>query len=305
MDDPIHTPVLLTEVLTQLNLQAGGYYIDATINGGGHSRAILDAAVPNVRILGIDRDPTLVRTLSARAAAEIHAGRLRLATADFCELGRILEDYHFRQVDGILFDLGLSSYHLGRSGRGFTFSHDEPLDMRFDSSDGSRETAAEILATRSSEALTQLFRDYGEERFASRIARTIVAERQRAATLTSGQLFALIQMTLPADTRWRAARHAARIFQALRIATNQELDALATALPQALDALAPHGRLLLIAFHSLEDRMVKNFFRNEQHAGAVRVITRKPIQPSVEEIERNPRAASAKLRVAEKLEART
>ena len=300
----IHTPVLLTEVLTLVNLRPGGCYVDATINGGGHSRAILDAAVPDIRILGLDRDPELVHTLSAHVVAYIRAGRLRLATANFRDLGPILDNYHFRQVDGILFDLGVSSYHLDRSGRGFTFSHDEPLDMRFDTSDGSRETAAEILATRSTEALTRLFRDYGEERFASRIARTIVAHRHRAATATSGQLFALIQMTLPARTRWRAARHAARIFQALRIATNQELDALATALPQALDALAPHGRLLLISFHSLEDRMVKNFFRSEQHRGAVRVITRKPIQPSNEEIERNPRAASAKLRVAEKLEAR-
>lgn len=146
-----------------------------------------------------------------------------------------------------------------------------------------------------------MFREYGEERFASRIARTIVARRRESRIDTSGQLFAAIQAALPANTRWRAARHAARIFQALRIATNDELDAITEALPQALAALAPQGRLLVISFHSLEDRLVKNFMRDQQRAGRVRLITRKPIAPTEEEIAANPRSASAKLRVAERI----
>ncbi len=300
MSHPDHAPVLVAEVLEHLHLRPDASCIDATVNGGGHAAAILQATAPTGRVLGIDRDPELLMALRARLGGEIESGRLQLASGNFSELSRIVAARHFGPADGILFDLGLSSFHLEESGRGFTFAHDEPLDMRFDPTDEDRETAAAIVATRDADELTVIFRSYGEERFASRIARTIVARRRETPVETSGQLFSLIEQALPPTTRWRVKRHAARIFQALRIATNDELDAVAQALPQALAALAPQGRLLVISFHSLEDRLTKNFLRDQQQAGRVRILTKKPIQPAAEEISANPRAASAKLRAAQR-----
>jgi 16S rRNA (cytosine1402-N4)-methyltransferase len=201
-------------------------------------------------------------------------------------------------LDAALFDLGLSSYHLDASGRGFTFSHTEPLDMRFGADDA--ESAAAIVANRDAAALTDIFRTYGEERFASRIARSLVARRRTGAITTSTDLLDTVRQSLPPNLRWRAERHAARVFQALRIAANAELDAIAAALPDAVAALTPGGRLAVISFHSLEDRFVKRFFRAQQQAGVLDLVTRKPVVPSAEELLRNSRAAPAKLRVAEK-----
>lgn len=295
-----HVSVLLREVLAQLAPRPGGRYVDATANGGGHLHAILEACAPSGRVLGIDRDPELVAALRVRLDADVATGRLTLATGSFAMLSRVLAARDFAPVDGILFDLGLSSYHLDRAGRGFSFQRDEPLDMRFDPEDAQSESAAEILATRDAEELTALFQTYGEERFASRIARTIVARRRDQPLTTTGHLLAAIEQSLPARHRWRAGRDAARIFQALRIAANDELEQVAEALPQAVAALAPGGRLVVIAFHSLEDRMVKHFLRDQAAAGRLRLPHRKPILPSAEEIAANPRAASAKLRTAEK-----
>jgi 16S rRNA (cytosine1402-N4)-methyltransferase len=297
---PIHIPVLVSEVLAGLAVTPGGRYVDTTVDGGGHASAILDASAPDGRVLGIDRDPEIIAALRARRAAAIAAGRLVLATASFAALGDLLAAHDFAPVDGVLFDLGLSSFHLDASARGFSFLHDEPLDMRFDPSDDSLETAADILASRSADELTTLFRTYGEERFASRVARTVVARRRTAPLRRTGDLLAAIEQSVPAAVRWRAARDAARIFQALRIAVNDELGAVADALPQALAALAPGGRLVVISFHSLEDRLVKHFLRDHAGAGHLRILTRKPTHPTPDEIAANPRAASAKLRAAEK-----
>ncbi len=296
-----HTPVLLQEVLEHLAPRPAGRYVDATINGGGHSRAILAASAPDGRVLGIDRDPALLAALGARMAAEVAAGRLQLVNASFRALGEILAARPFAPVDGIVFDLGLSSFHFDASGRGFSFARDEPLDMRFDPTDDDAESAAAIIATRDAGDLTALFRDYGEERFASRIARSLVARRREQPIETTRQLFEVIERALPANTRWRAARHAARVFQALRIAANRELDAVAAVLPQAVAALAPGGRLVVISFHSLEDRLVKHFLRDEKQAGRVRILTKRPILPSEAEVAANPRAGSAKLRAAERV----
>lgn len=300
-DTPVHRPILTAEILDLLQLAPGARCIDGTIDGGGHTAAILERTAPDGAVLGIDRDPELLTAVRRRLADAVDAGRLQLASGNFRELTRIATVRHFAPVDAIVLDLGLSSYHLDVSGRGFTFMRDEPLDMRFDCDDASLETAAQLLRTRSAEELEAIFRVFGEERYAGRIARAIAAQRERTPLQTTQQLFDLIAAVLPGKVRWRAARSVARVFQALRIAVNDELDAIAEVLPQALSLLAPGGRLAVLAFHSLEDRLVKQFFVAERHAGRVRILTRKPLRPSDAEAAANPRAASAKLRVCERL----
>jgi len=301
MSVPGHVPVMLNEVLEYLAPRPGARFIDATVNGGGHTAALLDATAPDGRVLGIDRDPTIIAALHERQAAAVASGRLQLANDSFAMLAELLPPHLMAEVDGVLFDLGLSSHHLERSGRGFSFKEDEALDMRFDPTDPACESAADVLAGRDANELTDIFRTYGEERFASRIARTIVSRQKRDPITTTAQLLGAIEQSLPAAARWRAGRDAARIFQALRIVANDELGAVAAALPQALDALRPGGRLVVISFHSLEDRLVKHFLRDQRHAGRVRLLTKRPLLPSDAEIAANPRAASAKLRAAEKL----
>jgi 16S rRNA (cytosine1402-N4)-methyltransferase len=298
---PAHVAVLLPEVIAALAPRPGGRYVDGTANGGGHLRAVLDACAPDGRVLGIDRDPEILTALAGRCAEAIDSGRLQLAAGSFAALSRLLAARHFVPVDGLLLDLGLSSFHLDVSGRGFSYQRDEPLDMRFDPRDDATESAAEILASRSAHALAAIFRDYGEERFASRIARTVVARRREQPITTTRQLLAAIEQSLPPAARWRATRDAARVFQALRIAANDELEQIAEVLPQAVAALAPGGRLVVIAFHSLEDRMVKHFLRDQAAARRLRLLHRKPLVAGPAEVAANPRAASAKLRAAEKL----
>jgi 16S rRNA (cytosine1402-N4)-methyltransferase len=297
MEPPIHVPILTPVLLDLLQLTPGGRCIDATIDGGGHTAAMLECTAPDGEVLGIDRDSELLTAVRCRLAAAVDAGRLHLASGSFRELTRIASARHFAPVQAIVFDLGVSSFHFDSSGRGFSFMHNEPLDMRFDPDDTAIETAADLLNTRDAEELTAIFRDFGEERFAGRIANTIVRKRP---VHTTTQLFDLIAAALPARVRWQAARSAARVFQALRIAVNDELDAVSDALPQALSLLAPGGRLAVLSFHSLEDRLVKQFFVAERHAGRVHIITKRPLRASDDEIHTNPRAASAKLRVCER-----
>lgn len=292
---------MVREVLELLAVAPGANCIDATVNGGGHAAALLEAIAPNGRLLGIDRDPHLLPVVRTRLAAAARASQLEFATGDFRHLAELLAEHEFPPAQAILFDLGLSSFHFDVSGRGFSFQHGEPLDMRFDPTDENCETASEIIATRSADELTGIFRTYGEERFASRIARTLVAHRARQPIQTTSQLFSCVEIALPAKTRWRAARNAARVFQALRIAVNDELGAVREVLPQALAALAPQGRLAVLSFHSLEDRLVKHFFRDARDHGQLRIVTKRPLRPSPEEVVANPRAASAKLRVAERV----
>lgn len=296
MSAPFHVPVLLDEVVELLALRPGARVIDATINGGGHAAAILERIGPAGRLLGFDRDPGVVERARERFAGE--AGRLEVVHSSFRHLRAVAAEKGFVPADAILFDLGLSSYHFDLSQRGFSFARDEPLDLRFDPGDAETMSAAELLGSRSAEELARIFRDYGEERYASRIARAIAAAPEPIAR--TQQLYEIVRANIPGHERQHAGRSAARIFQALRIEANDELGAVREALPQALELLAPGGRLAVISFHSLEDRMVKQAFVAAQREGGLNVITKRPLRPSDDEVRANSRAASAKLRVAER-----
>jgi 16S rRNA (cytosine1402-N4)-methyltransferase len=304
MESPVHIPVLVDRLITLLDLRPGDRCVDATIDGGSHTRAMLEHTAPDGVVLGIDRDPELIAAVRRRLGDAVEAGRLQLDCGNFRELTRIAEAHACTGVRAVVLDLGLSSFHLDASGRGFSFSRDEPLDMRFDPTDAEVENAAEILASRSADEIAAIIREYGEERYARRIAATIAARRTVAPLRTTEELLDTIRQALPGRVRWQAARSAARVFQALRIAVNDELEAVAEVLPQALSLLAIGGRLAVIAFHSLEDRMVKQFFVSERQAGRVRILTKKPVRADDAEIQSNPRAAGAKLRVCERVEER-
>ncbi len=301
-----HIPVLYQEVLAGLQIRPGGRYIDGTVGVGGHARGILVASAPDGELLGIDADPMAV-TLAGEQLAEF-AGRVTVVQGDFADLEEIAVEHGFGSVDGILLDLGLSSLQLEAAGRGFAFRLDGPLDMRFDPSQMT--TAADLVNTLSREELADILFRYGEEPRSRRIARAIVAERPIS---TTGELAALVERTVGRRGRIHPAT---RTFQALRIAVNEELECLAGALPQALRLLGPGGRLAIISFHSLEDRLVKKFFRNEardcvcppeipvcvcDHRATLGIVTKKPIRPSAEEVAANPRSRSAKLRIAYRL----
>ncbi|MBI3786168.1 MAG: 16S rRNA (cytosine(1402)-N(4))-methyltransferase RsmH [Deltaproteobacteria bacterium] len=298
MAQSVHIPILTDVLLELLQLPAGARCIDATIDGGGHTAAILEHTAPAGQVLGIDRDSELLTAVRRRLGDAVDAGRLHLASGSFRELTHIAMARHFAPVQAVIFDLGVSSYHFDVSGRGFSFMRDEPLDMRFDPTDVNIESAAQILNNRDAEELTAIFFKLGEERFSRRIASTIVARRPLQ---TTAELLDCIKAALPGRVRWQAARSAARVFQALRIAVNDELDAITDALPQALSLLAPGGRLAVLSFHSLEDRIVKYFYRAEQAAGRVRIITKRPLTAGDDEVRENSRAASAKLRVCERV----
>ncbi len=276
------------------------------MGGGGHARGILVASTPDGELLGIDADPLAVALAGERLAE--FGGRVTLVQGNFADLEEIALEHGFSPVDGILLDLGLSSLQLEAAGRGFSFQLDGPLDMRFDPSRTT--TAADLVNDLSVEELASILSRYGEEPQARRIARAIVAERP---INTTGELAALVKRTVG---RRRRIHPATRTFQALRIAVNEELECLAKALPQALGLLMPGGRLVVISFHSLEDRLVKKFFRRESrdcicppeapvctcgHRATLGIVTRKPIRPSAEEVAANPRSRSAKLRIAFRL----
>jgi 16S rRNA (cytosine1402-N4)-methyltransferase len=294
----VHTPVLLAEVLDALALSRGGRVIDATIDGGGHALAIMERLGPEGAVLGLDRDPTLLGFLRERAAAAVESGRLRLVAESFAALEAVARATGFAPADAILFDLGLSSHHLEASGRGFSFERPEPLDLRFDPGDANRPRAADLVRRLPAERLAALIADYGEERHARAIARAIERARRARPVETATELRDCVLAALPGHARRHGRRSVARVFQALRIAVNDELDALGEALPQIPAVLRPGGRVAIIAFHSLEDRMVKRFFREADAAGTLCIVTRKPVRPGDAETRANPRARAARLRVA-------
>ena len=290
LDAPQHTSVMLQEVLDFLQPKGGVNYraLDCTVGAGGHAFGLLERSAPDGRLVGLDADPRALETARARLVA--FDDRVTLINRNFGELAEIgLEPMH-----AIVFDLGLSSMQLESSGRGFSFRFDEPLDMRFDPN-SSKPTAAELVNSLPEAELERILRDYGEEHRARRVARAIVLRRPVART---GDLLAATRAALgPARARIHPAT---RTFQALRIAVNDELGALEAGLEAAVNLLTPGGRVAVISFHSLEDRIVKWRFRALAEQGVARVLTRKPVLPSDEEVTRNPRARSAKLRVAER-----
>lgn len=288
---PEHVPVLLSAVLDGLHLQPNQTVIDATLGGGGHTRELLQAIAPDGRLLGIEADErTLHDTLQDLTP---YGSRFIAAHGNFRELQRIANDHGLTSVDAILFDLGLSSIGLDDPDRGFSFQHDGPLDMRF-SPETQTETAADLVNTRSAADLVDLFRRYGEEPVAERIATAIVAARPLT---TTGRLAEVI-----GEVKHRRGRThpATQVFQALRIAVNDEYGALEAALPQALELLQPGGRLAVITFHSGEDRLVKRWARAEAEAGRVEIVNKHVIVPERAEQVANPRSRSAKLRLLRK-----
>ena len=302
-----HVTVLLEEAVEALAVKPAGCYVDGTFGRGGHSRAILARLGPAGRLLALDRDPQAIA-----AGAAIHDSRFCLVHRAFGELAEGAAAAGLPAVDGVLLDVGVSSPQIDEGQRGFSFRHDAPLDMRMDPTRG--ETAAEWLARAEERDITEVIKNYGEERFAFQIAKKVVAARGEQPIVTTGQFAALVRSAV--RTREPGQDAATRSFQALRIHINQELGQLALALPQALELLKPGGRLVVISFHSLEDRIVKRFLRQAAEPDPVPKgvplradqlppprlrLVGKAVKPTVAEIEANPRARSAVMRVAEKI----
>ena len=301
-----HVPVLYAEALDGLRVRPGGRYIDCTVGGGGHAAGILELSAPDGRLLGLDADPQAIALAGERL--QRFADRVVLVNENFAHLGEVAEAQGFTAVDGVMLDLGVSAFQLGPAGRGFSFQTEAPLDMRFDPRQST--TAADLVNRLPEDALADLLFRYGEETRSRRIARAIVAHRP---ITTTTQLAQVVAQAVGGRGRIHPATKA---FQALRIAVNQELEVLEAALPQAVDLLAAGGYLAIIAFHSLEDRLVKQFLQREArscicppgapvcvcgHRATLRLVTRRAIQPSPAEVQRNPRSRSARLRVAKRL----
>ncbi len=284
----MHVPVLLSEVMAALAPQSDGWYIDCTLGGGGHTEAILEASRPAGRVLALDRDAQAVALTRDRLKS--YSARLLIVNRNFAEVGEVAQADNFTQVEGILLDLGLSSLQLSDESRGFSFQAEGTLDMRFDRTQAL--SAAEIVNQWPERELADLIYRYGEEPRSRAIARAIVRRRPLRTTTDLAEAVARA-------VRGRGRIHpATRTFQALRIVVNDELSALERALPQTVDLLRSGGRLAVISFHSLEDRIVKIFLREQQRAGLLSILTQKPIGASAAEIHMNPRSRSAKLRVA-------
>lgn len=307
-----HIPVLLNESVDNLVLKSDGIYVDGTIGGGGHSSEILTRLGRGGRLIGIDRDETALS--AAEEKLHEYKDRVILAHANFSSIKQVLHQNGIEGVDGVLLDLGVSSPQLDDCSRGFSYMQDAPLDMRMDRT--SDLTASYIINNYSVQELRNIIYGYGEERWAPRIAKFIVAEREKGPIETTGRLVEIIKSAIPARARREGPHPAKRTFQAIRIAVNRELDEVENAVPEIVDVLNSRGRICIITFHSLEDRIVKNSFRKLANPctcppelpvcicgkkPVINVITKKPIIPGADEIEKNPRARSAKLRVAEKL----
>lgn len=306
-----HISVLLEETIENLNIKPEGIYVDGTLGGAGHSSHIVEKLSGSGRLIGIDQDDAAIAAASERLAP--FQERVQIVRSNYCDMAKVLSELSIEKVDGILLDLGVSSYQLDTQERGFSYKYDTALDMRMDRRQSL--TAREIVNEYSQQELFRIIRDYGEDKFAQNIAKHIVMERQKAPIETTGQLNEIIKAAIPAKMRATGGHPSKRCFQAIRIECNRELEVLKNTLDTMIDLLSPGGRLCIITFHSLEDRIVKAAFRANENPcicppefpvcvcgkkSKGKVITRKPILPSEEEMEENSRAKSAKLRVFEK-----
>lgn len=294
MGENYHTPVLLTEALEYLEIEPGKKYIDCTLGGSGHTEGILAAGGT---VLGIDQDPEAIENAKRNLGSWIEKGKLVLGHGNFAHLQEIATQAGFNQADGILMDLGVSSHQLETDYRGFSFNKGGKLDMRMDPATQTV-TAADLVNAGGERELANLFWKFGEERVSRVIAKAIVESRKAGKIETTDQLAKII-LSVRKRTAGDRTHPATRVFQALRIAVNSELESLEQALPQAVSLLIPGGKLAVISFHSLEDRIIKNFFKSGSEK--LRILTDKPVEPTEAEIERNPRARSGKLRVAIKV----
>lgn len=306
-----HKSIMLWETIEALDIKENGIYVDGTLGGAGHSLEIVKRLGPDGRLIGIDQDGDAIEAASLRL--KDHLDQVHICRSNYSDMVNVVHGLGYRGVDGILLDLGVSSYQLDNSERGFTYREDVPLDMRMDQRQDL--TAADIVNSYSEMELFRIIRDYGEDKFAKNIAKHIVKAREEAPILTTGQLSEIIKNAIPMKVRAVGGHPAKRTFQAIRIELNQELNVLKDHLEEMIDLLNEDGRLCVITFHSLEDRIVKNIFRTCENpcicppgfpscvCGRVpkgQVMTRKPILPSEEELEYNPRAKSSKLRVFRK-----
>jgi len=305
----IHQSVLLNEVIKFLNPQPNQNFIDCTVNGGGHAVAILEKNGPNGKVLGLEIDAKIYQKLKLWIAGVRNSKsgmrkRLILVNDSYINLEEIVKKYNFYSVHGVLLDLGLSSWHLEEAGRGFSFLRNEPLDMRYNR-DGQilrlepqNLTAVEIINKWPRDKIEKILKEYGEEKFAPRIAKLVVETRRVKPIKTTFELVEVIKKATPTWYHHQKIHYATKVFQALRIAVNNELENLKKVLPQIVNILVDGGRVAVISYHSLEDRIVKKYFREEKR---LKIISKKPIKPSLEELIKNPRSRSAKLRVAEKI----
>lgn len=309
-----HEPVLLNECIEGLNIRPNGVYVDCTIGGAGHSVEILKRLGPDGLLIGIDQDRDALKAAKEKLEKVCSKGHFVTIHENFENIRQILEVQKIKSVDGILIDLGVSSYQLDTDERGFKYLDDAPLDMRMNQDD--EFSAKDLVNTWPKDDIARIIRDYGEEKWAVRIAEFICKAREHYVIETTSQLVDIIKAAIPASARREGQHPAKRTFQAIRIAVNRELEVLESVLPKTLESLNRGGRLCIITFHSLEDRIVKQFFRDRSgHCKCppdfpkcvcnavkeLKIITPKPITPSQEELERNHRARSAKLRISEKL----
>ena len=295
--DRTHKPVLQKEILQYLDPNSNENFVDATVSEMGHTISILNRTKPNGKILGIEWDPEIIEKSKLYIENSKLEERIILVNDSYINLKKIVAKYKFTPVNGILFDLGMSSWHLENSNKGFSFLKDELLDMRYSPTNGL--SATEIINNWQEPEIERILTEYGEEKFAKKITKEIAKERKIKFIKTTFQLVKIIEKAIPFKYQHDKIHFATRTFQALRIAVNDELNNLNKVLPQAIEILAPKGKIAIISFHSLEDRIVKNFFKEEKEK--LIPLTKKPITPLQEEIKINPRSRSAKLRVAMKI----
>jgi 16S rRNA (cytosine1402-N4)-methyltransferase len=294
----VHQSVLLNKAVSYLNLSKGAVVVDATVGGGGHSEEILKCILPGGRLIGIDADREALAIASDRL--KNFSGSFTLVNDNFRNIDRILKIQNIKNVDAVLLDIGISSYQLDDASRGFSIRSDAALDMRMDQ--GSNITAYDVVNKYKEDKLSEIIEKFGQERFHNRIARFIKDARERKRIETTGELAAIVKRAVGYKYRNLKIHPATRTFQAIRIFVNDELGALEEALKSAIFWLKTGGRIVVISFHSLEDRIVKNIFKGYAKLGVLKIITKKPLIPEREEIIKNPRSRSAKLRVAERIE---